>query len=577
MQLLYITKIAPNNATTIHEHVQGFIKNSKYSVISADVHNSELLNQIAKASAILLHYSVVAYPYRSDHLVSSELRLALSKANKPILHFVQDEQRNVLQRIRYFETIGVDHVFSVADPKTSAILYPPGLCSFSTSSILTGYVSETMCQWPTLKWHDRKYDMTYRARKLPSWYGDLGSNKGDLASTLKAKTKHTRLQVDFSSQEEKRLYGQEWMSFLCNTKVAFGTESGSSYIDLDGRYLESWQRQGDVGQFESVDPEKVDYAAISPRIFEYAAARCLMALVPGRYSDILKPYVHYFPIAKNLSNFADLIRFMNTESKRDTVIENAYQDLIASRKYDYSVMANEVDRQIGLLLSRYPTTRSNAEISLVDLDAKKEFLIHDKKAIKTSKDYFPKLITAISSWAMSRNIVIRNILRTFYRTVKKVLKSSIVTEIIRLFRVKPIFVIKDLIANDRKYWEIFKITKSPFRIVAIFSEIEYIANESRILSVFQENLQVYIGPKCIWICWPSVLNKDNSLKLHPRLDWHTLDNEKGVLLTRSDFSETSNPEKLSALSRIGKKNMKLAEKLINFAVQESNQTIFRSF
>ena len=102
-KVLLISRVPQNNATTIEDHVNALVELSDFEVKNIDVSDPSISSEISKTDCILLHYSVIAHPFRGDHIISSALRLQISRAGKPVLHMVQDEQRNVLERFRYFE------------------------------------------------------------------------------------------------------------------------------------------------------------------------------------------------------------------------------------------------------------------------------------------------------------------------------------------------------------------------------------------------------------------------------------------------------------------------------------------
>jgi hypothetical protein len=565
-KVLLISKIPTNNASTIADHVQAIVDFSDHDVRNVDVDDPEMLTQIQESDCILLHYSVIAYPYRSDKLISSQIRLKITTAGKPVLHIVQDEQRNVLERFRYFETLGVRHVFSVVPETVIDQMYSPSIRSFSVSTLLTGYLPLNLEEFRHIEWDRRKVDISYRARRLPEWYGRSGSIKSEVSDRLNEFKHKTDISIDSSCEEGDRLYGHSWIEFLCNSKVAVGTESGSSVLDMDGRFLENWQDKSTSGNFDPVEPVQANYAAISPRIFEYAAAKCLLALTPGEYSGILVPGVHYFELQPNLSNISDLILLMNNESQRNLMIKNSYNDLILSQKYGYEQMVNQIDYWISHCLKE---NLSNNEDDLENTSLPKisEKSLNEKIAIEKHQ-IRPKLLqllinkyNAFFKWSLTRQGVTRNFLRFAYRLGKSFLDKNFFTA----FR----YVLYEDSFSRREFKDLFLITRSLIECFKLIPELIIIKHEETLLKENGLRLRYQESEHSVWITWPESPFRNEYLTGHPKLDPCHYPESKGVWLTRGDYSEISRPQNLIQLSRYHFKSEEKSRAILRIYVNAS--------
>jgi len=558
-KVLLISRVPQNNATTIEDHVNAIVELSSHEVKNVDVNDPNLKIEILKTDCILLHYSIIAYPYRGDHIVNSALRLQISRAGKPVLHMVQDEQRNVLERFRYFEALGVSHVFSVAKQEVFNLMYSANLRSFTVSTILTGYMPMNLAGYKHSEWDYRSTDIGYRARRLPEWYGQLGFTKSNISDRLNEMQKNQSMVINASCEEDDRLYGKEWIDFLCDSKVAVGTESGSSTIDMDGRYLEEWQAKSNIGSHKKIEPIAANYAAISPRIFEYAAAKCLIALTPGEYSGVLSPGVHYFELQPDLSNFEDLVTLMNNTEERNLMIERSYKDLILNRSFGYEQMVREIDTQIDLRLKNIEILQSSDQPTpnITSSEVRTELLTTSDVPITFLKKLISKLKaikSKIISWGLSRRGLTRVILRSVFRILRKA------------WTARPINFIKLLFTSNfnvsSEYKKIFRITRSIFTSARLIPDLELIRSEATILSHQSETLKLQQTRVGLWISWPESLDQSSPLKEHPRLDNVHFPDTHGVWFTRSDFSEVNKPQQLRYLSRYYKRNKIKALNLI---------------
>jgi len=550
-KVLLISRVPQNNATTIKDHVNAIVELSVYQVINIDVNDPNLSLEILRTDCILLHYSVIAYPYRGDHTVNSYLRLQISRSGKPVFHMVQDEQRSALERFRYFETLGVVHVFSVAKEEVYNLIYPADLRNFSVSTILTGYMPINLDGYRVKEWDSRSMDISYRARRLPEWYGQLGFRKSDVCDRLREISKKHSIDIDASCEEDDRLYGQEWINFLCDSKVAVGTESGSSTIDMDGRFLEEWQNKTSIGSYFKMEPILANYAAISPRIFEYAAAKCLMALTPGEYSGTLSPGLHYFELQPDFSNFEDLILVMNDSAERNRLIDRSYEDLVLSGNYGYRRMVKEVDRWLEIYLKPSEILQvsgnSNSDIES-EIDASQQFL--ETEEIFTIIQPLKKSMNSIKlkalDWGLSRRGINRLLLRSVFRTFRRIWRTKFMSFLKLLLTPNFNF--------DSQYKEIFKVTRRIFISFRLKPEVELIRSEAKILSNQGCTLQLYETKAGLWISWPEAIHPGSKLKASPKLDGIYFPDQQGVWFTRSDFSEVHKPLRLNSFSKYYKRS-----------------------
>jgi len=172
--------------------------------------------------------------------------------------------------------------------------------------VLTGYVTEAMRSLAAPWCRSRPIDIGYRGSIQPLSFGRLGFEKRKIGIDVsRALAERDGLRLDITSAPEARLNGTAWIAFLAASKATLGVESGSNLFDFDGS-VEQWCRE-----FEVAHPEgdhcceqfyrrahdehlhrfegNVDYAQVSPRHFEAAAARSVQVLYEGRYSDIFRP------------------------------------------------------------------------------------------------------------------------------------------------------------------------------------------------------------------------------------------------------------------------------------------------
>jgi len=308
-----------------------------------------------------------------------------------------------------------------------------------------------------------------------------------------------------------------------------------------------------------VDPIKANYAAISPRIFEYAAAKCLLALTPGKYSGILVPGVHYFELQSDLSNFKDLLLLMNNDYERNRMIDKSYQDLISSRLYGYENMVAQVDFWVEQFLGdlgekEIPTAELLRPEDRITPSKQNDIISLLRLVGKSAVSFARSVKRKIYEWAISRRGLTRFILRIIFRSLRLFWESKF----FRYFRI--LSSVNFQLTSEFK--KTFIVTKSIFTSARLISELEFIKVEAQNLALQNCILSITQTNSGIWISWPESLREDSFLKEHPRLDGLHFRESEGVWFTRSDFSEIHKPISLSSLSKYYAKDKQKTIKLI---------------
>lgn len=315
------------------------------------VHELSMLGDIP-ATVDLDRFDVVGIHYTlhisdpTDHFLSQKAMDHVSAFTGVKCIWMHDEYRQVNATIAKLRHMGIDTVFTVIPEKTAAKVYTAAkLPNTVVKTILTGYVGDHLRCLDTPPFSDRNIDVVYRARRPPFWLGRLGMEKVDIGLRFQQEGEKSGLKTDISVEEWDRIYANQWLDLLQRAKAGLSVESGSSIIDFTGRIeaaVETFVSEqkdavfADVAHIIAEDDDKYVINCISPKIFEMAACRTLMIAYPGEYSDIIKPWIHYLPLSKNFSNFDEITRILTNEPDLcNEIINNSYNDLIASGAYDY--------------------------------------------------------------------------------------------------------------------------------------------------------------------------------------------------------------------------------------------------
>lgn len=406
-----------NVASTMYEHLECFGRYSKHEVkyinIVSDHITLDLLNSF---DVLIIHYSVFLF---DDNRCPPEIRLLLVNVSSKKIVFIQDEYRRVNDVIDNLILLRIDCLFTCMPESEIQNVYPKEkLPNLIIKKTLTGYVSEKMSENKNIPtFHERPFDVVYRARKLSAWYGQLCYDKWKIADRFSEDALKHELNVDISSCENDRIYGKDWINFLKRSKAALGVESGAGVFDFTGeiqQQVEAYERKNPDASFEHIKEKffknedgKIKLNQISPRCFEYAACKTLMILYEGDYSGILVPWKHYVPLKKDHSNMNDVIRYIRNEEKWKTMTEQAYNDIILNPNYGYQKFIKEFDITIKNEFGIVPINKNNniIKVSIFNNQVRnpifksaclKVISILPKDMAKSLKDFLRRLKKSVS-------------------------------------------------------------------------------------------------------------------------------------------------------------------------------------
>ena len=116
--------VAPyeNTASTVGEHISSIIKYSKFEITEFRIRNPYADLPLNNFDAIIIHYSLIAFPMRDERPLSIYARQQISTFKGVKVAFVQDEQRAVLDRIEFLNSLGVNHLFSCVENENLEII-----------------------------------------------------------------------------------------------------------------------------------------------------------------------------------------------------------------------------------------------------------------------------------------------------------------------------------------------------------------------------------------------------------------------------------------------------------------------
>ena len=329
---------------TVKDHASALLTQSDCKIDYFPVRDYTNGNAVAPQDYydwIVVHYSVRLPGNTFKKFLNS---LKCTKIQKAL--FIQDEYDKTNKTKKLIKEIKFQIVFTCVPKKNITHVYSKK--EFKKTqfiSVLTGYIPNWAYGIKSWKKHNKRpIDVGYRGRRLPFRYGILGQMKFWIGDRFPKNT--NGIKTNISSEENDRLYGNDWISFLGDCRCVLGAESGCNIFDWNGE-LEKKEAQfrsqhpnASYSMFKkevlrrSESPNLMNQ--ISPRIFEAIAQKTTLLLYRGAYSGILKPYKHYFPIEHDYSNIKELVNFIKSSKRVEAMANFAFNDILKKQKYTYT-------------------------------------------------------------------------------------------------------------------------------------------------------------------------------------------------------------------------------------------------
>lgn len=301
---------------------------------------------------VVVHYSTRVC-FHSQ--VSARVSAALAGFSGCKCLFIQDDYDFTDHTRQWIKNHGISVVFTVVPERYVSHVYPPHLLPGVTFvPVLTGYVPvtlENVADLPPLA--ERKKAIAYRGRALPFYYGDLGHEKLMIGIRVRERCEQRGMAVDIEWTDDKRIYRRDWNRFLHCARATLCTESGCNVFDIDGRIKASVDaalkadpglRYEDVrGKLFTEENIGVRMNQISPKIFEFIAARTAIIAFDGEYSGVIEPDRHFIVLKKDYSNLDAVLDKLDDLPYLEALSQRAFDDVVASGRYSWRSFVRMVD------------------------------------------------------------------------------------------------------------------------------------------------------------------------------------------------------------------------------------------
>jgi hypothetical protein len=306
---------------------------------------------------VVFHTTFLAQRWVPRHFEKVRRRAApIAEMDAPKVALPQDEFLRTDDVTEFVHEAAVDVVASVAPPAAWPVAYPTlDRSRVRLHQILTGYLDDATrrrIDAIVAATADRPVALGYRAWRAAPWLGRHAQLKARIADAARSAAPRHGMTVDISSAERDQIVGDGWFRFLASCHATIGVEGGASICDRDGSVkaaTEAYLALHPDAPFEEVEANcfpgrdgEFPLSVLSPRHLEACATRTCQILVEGHYNGVLRAGEHYVSVRPDLSDLDDALRAAADPEVRAAITEAAYRDVVASRRWSYDRMVDDV-------------------------------------------------------------------------------------------------------------------------------------------------------------------------------------------------------------------------------------------
>jgi len=361
-KVLVIHALRPTSRQTTIDHLLAF----REHLPNADVQYLHFAQPLPKGmldqvepDLLIVNYDYLNYRFTPLWPYIRNRHRNLARQSRKVVAIAQDDFWAHRLLDNWCISWKVDRVLTPIDNDLH-ILYPRSIKRAEIRTVLTGYAPTSV--EPSDPLAARPIDLGQRVRMMPPHLGAYAQEKAHQTIEFSRYAREAGFAVDVSIRVEDGIVGADWPKFLRRCKFTVGMKGGASIADPYGLlYARVEARRHRRFRYHNT-PESMSFlrrrdgkhrfSAISPRLFEAAAAGTCQVLRPDDYLGVLEPWVHYLPLNHDFSNVQDVVLAMRDSERCQEVTNNSQKQLIDSGKFSYRRL---VDDAVNGLLADSPS------------------------------------------------------------------------------------------------------------------------------------------------------------------------------------------------------------------------------
>jgi spore maturation protein CgeB len=299
------------------------------------------LTAFARARAALVEYPlvVVLHSVAGDRmgLLLRTVRWFQRRRGK-LAVFIGNEYDLMEEKIRFLRETGADYICSQLPIETARWLYQE--CRDATVLPMAHALNPDVYKPVTRP--PRPIDIGFIGDLYERLIGD--TERTDIVRFFERHGGGYGLRCEIRSQRMRR---SEWAEFLNRCNGVIGAESGTYYLDRDGRIVRgarAFLARHPQASFDEVydacfrgASAHVSGKAISSRHFEPIGTMTCQVLVEGHYNGILEAGRHYIPVKRDLSDIDEAIRQFKDVDHRSRIAGEAYEHVLSAHTHAHRV------------------------------------------------------------------------------------------------------------------------------------------------------------------------------------------------------------------------------------------------
>ena len=355
-RVVVLHALRPTSRQTTTDHLLSFREHLPYADVQYLHFSQPLPAQLTdvEVDLLIINYDFLNYRFTALWPYIKNRHLEIARKAKKTVAIAQDDfwaNKHLDDWCMHWK---VDRILAAIDSDLD-ILYPRSVRTKEIKTALTGYV-RTSASAPSAPIVQRPIDLGQRVREMPPHLGRLAQAKARQAVAMAEAATNAGYIVDVSTHVEDSFLGEDWMRFLRRCKFTVGMKGGASLNDPRGRIhtkVQAYKMRFPHASFDDIEQHcfpgkdgKHEFTAISPRLFEAAAAGACQILQRDDYLGVLEPWRDYIPLERDFSNMSDVLAAMKDLEQAQEIADSAYSSLVVSGMFDYKQLVHDATNNL---------------------------------------------------------------------------------------------------------------------------------------------------------------------------------------------------------------------------------------
>jgi hypothetical protein len=262
----------------------------------------------------------------------------LEKRRAPLAVFIGNEYDLMREKVEFIRQTGTEFVCTQLPRAAGEWVYAD--CRDATV-LCTPHALNPALYYPDPS-TARTVDVGFIGARYPAYLGD--NNRNLILDGAASRAPLLGMSCDIRLRNEPR---DGWARFLRTCRSVVGAESGTFYLERDGRTMEAakayWCANPAVTAAEIFErfyrraENTINGKAVSSRHFEPLGTKTCQILMEGYYNGILCPHEHYFEVKSDLSNLDEALRMSHDPDASHALAERAYAFALMGHTYAHRI------------------------------------------------------------------------------------------------------------------------------------------------------------------------------------------------------------------------------------------------